>query len=289
MKKALLIGINYINSPDISLEGCFDDVLNMRNVLIDAYDYRSTDIITLRDDDSDPAKLPTKKNIVSMFEYLAESSSDLEELWIHYSGHGTQIKNLKNNFIRDDNVSKTDDVLVPMDYNDNGFISDLDLLAMIQKIQCRAIFIFDCCHSGTICDLPWSFQYQSPTSCLVKKSSVSIMSNNNIYVFSSSKDNQTSADTYNAIDRQMAGAFTTSFITCLRNSHHNIPLLNLYRDVCIDLAQHGFKQTPIFSSSNPSPSYVIAKPSISAKINLPIGYAKTKTSILKNMNVMLGK
>ena len=289
MKKALLIGINYINSPDISLEGCFDDVLNMRNVLIDAYDYRSTDIITLRDDDSDPAKLPTKKNIVSMFEYLAESSSDLEELWIHYSGHGTQIKNLKNNFIRDDNVSKTDDVLVPMDYNDNGFISDLDLLAMIQKIQCRAIFIFDCCHSGTICDLPWSFQYQSPTSCLVKKSSVSIMSNNNIYVFSSSKDNQTSADTYNAIDRQMAGAFTTSFITCLRNSHHNIPILNLYRDVCIDLAERGFQQTPIFSSSNPSPSYVIAKPSVSAKINLPIGYAKTKTSILKSMNHMLGR
>jgi hypothetical protein len=289
MKKALLIGINYINSPDISLEGCFDDVLNMRNVLIDAYDYRSTDIITLRDDDTDPAKLPTKKNIVSMFEYLAESSSDLEELWIHYSGHGTQIKNTKNNFIRDDNVSKTDDVLVPMDYDDNGFISDMDLLAMIQKIQCRAIFIFDCCHSGTICDLPWSFQYQSPTSCLVKKSSVSIMSNNNIYVFSSSKDNQTSADTYNAIDREMAGAFTTSFIACLRNSHHNIPLLNLYRDVCIDLAQRGFKQTPIFSSSNPSPSYVIAKPSVSAKINLPIGYAKTKTSILKSMNHMLGR
>jgi hypothetical protein len=257
--------------------------------LIYYFYYRSTDIITLRDDDTDPAKLPTKKNIVSMFEYLAESSSDLEELWIHYSGHGTQIKNTKNNFIRDDNVSKTDDVLVPMDYDDNGFISDLDLLAMIQKIQCRAIFIFDCCHSGTICDLPWSFQYQSPTSCLVKKSSVSIMSNNNIYVFSSSKDNQTSADTYNAIDRQMAGAFTTSFIACLRYSHHNIPLLNLYRDVCIDLAERGFKQTPIFSSSNPSPSYVIAKPSVSAKINLPIGYAKTKTSILKSMNHMLGR
>jgi len=261
----------------------------MRNVLIDAYDYRSTDIITLRDDDTDPTKLPTKKNIVSTLEYLAESSSDLEEIWIHYSGHGTQMKNSKNNFIRDDNVSNMDDVLVPMDFNENGFIRDVDLLAMIQKIQCRAMFIFDCCHSGTICDLPWSFQYQSPTSCLIKKSSVAPMSNNNIYVFSGCKDNQTSADTYNATDRQMAGAFTTSFIACLRNSHHNIPLLNLYRDVCIDLAERGFKQTPIFSSSNPSPSSVLAKPSVSAKINLPIGYAKTKTSILKSMNHMLGR
>jgi hypothetical protein len=289
MKKALLIGINYINLPDISLKGCFDDVLNMRNVLIDAYDYRSKDIIMLRDDDTDPTKLPTKKNIEAMFEQLAESSSDLEELWIHYSGHGTLIKDKNNIFARDNNVANTDNLIVPMDFNDNGFIRDIDLLAIIQKIQCRAIFIFDCCHSGTICDLPWSFLYQSPTSCLIEKSNVTIMSNNNVYVFSSSKDSQTSADAYNAIDRQMAGAFTTSFITCLRNSHHNIPLLNLYRDVCIDLAQRGFQQTPVFSSSNPSPTYVIAKPSMSAKVNLPIGYAKTKTSIVKNMNMMLGK
>lgn len=289
MKKALLIGINYIHLPDIALEGCFDDVFNMRNVLIDAYDYRSIDIITLRDDDTDPTKLPTKKNIVSTLEYLAESSSDLEEIWIHYSGHGTLINDKNNIFVQDNNVANTDNLIVPMDFNDNGFIRDIDLLAIIQKIQCRAILIFDCCHSGTICDLPWSFLYQSPTSCLIEKRNVTTMSNNNIYVFSGCKDNQTSADTYNATDRQMAGAFTTSFIACLRNSHHNIPLLNLYRDVCIDLAERGFKQTPIFSSSNPSPSYVIAKPSVSAKINLPIGYAKTKTSIVKNMNMMLGK
>ena len=289
MKKALLIGINYINLPDISLKGCFDDVLNMRNVLIDAYDYRSKDIIMLRDDDTDPTKLPTKKNIEAMFEQLAESSSDLEELWIHYSGHGTLIKDKNNIFARDNNVANTDNLIVPMDFDDNGFIRDIDLLAIIQKIQCRAILIFDCCHSGTICDLPWSFLYQSPTSCLIEKSHVTVMPNNNVYVFSSSKDSQTSADAYNAIDRQMAGAFTTSFITCLRNSHHNIPLLNLYRDVCIDLAQRGFQQTPVFSSSNPSPTYVIAKPSMSAKVNLPIGYAKTKTSILKSMNHMLGR
>jgi metacaspase-1 len=289
MKKALLIGINYVESPDISLQGCFDDVLNMRNVLIDAYDYRSTDIITLRDDDTNTSNLPTKKNILAKLEQLVETSSDLEEIWFHYSGHGTQVADSKSTFVRDNHVSATDDVLVPSDYNEQGFIHDMELFSLIQKIQCRAILIFDCCHSGTICDLPWSFLYQSPTSYRIEKNTVLPISNTNIYVFSGCRDDQTSADTYNALDRQMSGAFTTSFITCLRNSHHNIPIINLYRDVCMDLLQHGFQQTPKLTSSNASPNYVIAKPGISAKINLPIGYAKTKTSIVKSMNLMLGR
>ena len=289
MKKALLIGINYTNLPDISLSGCIDDVINIRNMLIDAYDYYLPNIITLRDDATDPTNLPTQRNIMSALEQLVETSSDLEELWIHYSGHGSQINDSRNIFVRDDNVSGKDDVLVPIDYNENGFISDMDLLRIIQKIQCRSILVFDCCHSGTICDLPWSFQFQSETSCLIQKKNHTPLSNSNIYVFSGCKDSQTSADTYNAVDTQTAGAFTTSFIKCLRNSHHNIPILNLYRDVCVDLSKQGFTQTPVFSSSNPSPTFILAKPNLSARINLPIGYAKSKTSILKTMNMMLGK
>ena len=34
MKKALCIGINYYNIPNITLNGCIDDCVNMKNVLI---------------------------------------------------------------------------------------------------------------------------------------------------------------------------------------------------------------------------------------------------------------
>lgn len=280
MKKALLIGINYINSADISLNGCIDDVINMRNMLIDAYDYRASDITILRDDNF--TNLPTKQNIIKEIENIVDKSTDLEEFWFHYSGHGTLLPDTK------DPENNTDNILVPVDYMNNGYISDVDLFELIKQIQCRSIFIFDCCHSGTICNLPWTFEYQSPTKFTVKKSDIPI-GNSNIYVFSGCKDAESSEDIYNVEDTQMVGAFTSSFIQCLRDSHHNIPILNLYRNICIDIQKKGLKQTPVFSSTNPSPSYVITKPTVSAKVNLPIGYANTKTSIMRNMNMMLNR
>ena len=67
MKKALLIGINYINDPDSSLQGCIEDVINMRNMLIDAYDYDVSNILTLRDDAIVTENQPTRDNIINNF------------------------------------------------------------------------------------------------------------------------------------------------------------------------------------------------------------------------------
>ena len=40
MKKALLIGINYINKDkEVQLSGCIDDVLNMKRMLITKMGY----------------------------------------------------------------------------------------------------------------------------------------------------------------------------------------------------------------------------------------------------------
>jgi len=52
MKKALLIGIDYIDVSGVSLKGCINDAINMRNMLIDAYDYEPENIVMLRDDDA---------------------------------------------------------------------------------------------------------------------------------------------------------------------------------------------------------------------------------------------
>lgn len=287
MRKALLIGINYQNQPDISLEGCIGDVINMGNMLIDAYDYKIDDIVVLRDDTSDPTKNPTKKNIIAEFERLIENSADLEEIWFHYSGHGSLLKDIANKHLRNSEDTEMKNIIIPSDYVENGVIDDIELVALIQRIECRTIMIFDCCHSGTVCDLPWSFEYKSPTDFNMTKSNNIVFSNNSVYLYSGSKDSQTSMDTYNEYQKKKVGAFTTSFIKCLRESRHNASVLRLYRDICLDLEKNGFKQTPVFSSTNPSPNFVITKPHLSAKINLPIGYRQTKTSIVKNMTMML--
>lgn len=250
MKKALLIGINYYSTPEVKLSGCVDDVYNIRGLLIDAYDYDITNIITLRDDELRAQYLPTRDNIINNLKSLVSQSANLEELWIHYSGHGSQIQDTNG-----DEKSGLDSFLVPCDYQQRGFIIDDELLNIIKNIKCRAILAFDSCHSGTMCDLPWSFEYKNSNGYIKTKNNNVVIQNPNIYMFSGCKDNQTSDDAYNNEGQEYAGAFTNALINAMRMNRHNVNCMILYRDICEYLKANRFEQIPIFSSSNPSPNY----------------------------------
>jgi len=254
MKKALLIGIDYVNTPDVSLRGCINDIIIMRNMLIDAYDYESGDITILRDDASDFI-IPTKNNILEQINLLANTSKNLEEIWFHYSGHGSQIhfQNSNNNT----NSTTFSDVIIPSNYREEGFILDTDILSALQKIQCRVIMIFDCCHSGSICDMPWSFSFSNNSVSTSKTNKVQI-ENQHIYVLSGCRDNETSADSSNILD-QAVGAFSNALVESLRDSHHNITIMDLYKKTCVFLINNGYSQNPLFSSSSQEPNYLIKK------------------------------
>lgn len=127
-KKALLIGINYINSPN-QLYGCINDVINMRNMLIDAYGYDSNNITVLREYTNN---LPTRANIINNITSIVSQSGNLKELWIHYSGHGSQIGDRNN-----DETDGLDEIIVPLDYQDSGFITD-DVIFNIMKKTANA-------------------------------------------------------------------------------------------------------------------------------------------------------
>ena len=60
MKKALLIGINYVGTEN-ELNGCINDVKNMKTMLIDKLGYKSQNITMLTDETT---KKPTKSNIL---------------------------------------------------------------------------------------------------------------------------------------------------------------------------------------------------------------------------------
>ena len=256
VKSALLVGINYYNTPN-QLNGCIDDIINMRNMLIDAYGYKAANIVILHDS-TDPKVIaangkPTGINILQNLYALAMKSGGLEEVWFHYSGHGAQIRD-KNG----DEKSGLDDVIVPVDFQTNGFIVDDDIFRLIKLIKCRAVLLFDSCHSGTVCDLPWSFECK-PTSFVRTRSNVANLTNPNIFMFSGCKDNQTSADTYDVATNTYVGAFSNAFMEELRASGHSIPLITLNRNVCVNLAKNGYSQVPIFSSSNANPVYVLSR------------------------------
>ena len=80
MKRALLIGINYINMGDAYIEGCIDDIISMKQYLIQSMDYKEDEIIMLRDDSSDPALQPTGNNIKTQLMNLLHDSQSLQDL-----------------------------------------------------------------------------------------------------------------------------------------------------------------------------------------------------------------
>lgn len=253
MKKALFIGINYYNT-NAKLNGCIDDVVNMRHLLIDSFGFSLANISTLRDDTTNTTLLPTKANILRSLKQIVADSANCKEIWIHYSGHGSFIPDANG-----DEISKQDGVLVPVDYRTAGLIVDDELYAILKNAKCKTVLLFDCCFSGTVVDLPWSFIYQNPGSYQIQQNNKNVLANTEIFMFSGCRDDQTSADTYSLDQQQAVGAFTNAFLSCIRARNHEVSFLTLYRDICMFLAANRFTQVPVFSSSVMTPNFVLSR------------------------------
>ena len=250
-RRALLVGINYQNYPDISLNGCINDVLEVKSLLMEKFAYQESDIVLLREDE--PDHLPIYDNIMKELWNLVSTSENLEEIWFHYSGHGTQITNTVS-------LNGSDDLLVPLDYKENGYIVDTQILGFLKKTKCRTIFGFDCCHSGTICDLQWSFQYIDREPWYVRnKMENNVVQNPDIYIFSGCMDDQNCLDTYNAIAQKHIGAFTAKFVESLRELTGDIDVLSLYVILCKKMIDSKYIQRPVLSCSSENPRYIIKK------------------------------
>eukprot|EP00854_Cymbomonas_tetramitiformis_P019007 gene19007-22724_t len=151
VNRALLIGINYVGS-NAELKGCHNDVVAMKTYLI-SQGFREEDMKIYMDDGIH--ENPTYDNIVAAFEWLVETFRAGDNLFFHYSGHGGNEP--------DDNGDEKDgrdETLIPVDYQQRGQIRD-DLIyqqlvvALPAGVQLTACM--DCCHSGTVFDLPYIF------------------------------------------------------------------------------------------------------------------------------------
>jgi hypothetical protein len=274
-KRALLIGINYLNIPEYRLSGCIDDICNARNMLIDAYGYYKSNIIMLRDDTENPVLMPTYENIIRELNDIASSDSD--EIWIQYSGHGTQFQNKTDKLLMDD-------VIVPIDFYKN-YIFDYDIYKILLKIRGRAILIFDCCHSGSIANLPWTFTVNNKNIITTNNNT---MTNPNIYLISGCKDNETSSDDFNREMSQNVGVFSNALNECLRDSNHQIDIMTLYKNICKNLIAAGYSQSPVLSSSSNTPNHVFSRHcEPTPKINAIITNSFKKNTIRNRMNSII--
>ena len=90
-RKALLIGINYRGTSS-ELRGCWNDVDNMKQFIMQRAGYQPEDMVILTDRDTDPRSIPTRQNMTAAMQWLVRGAQPGDALFFHYSGHGGQAK-----------------------------------------------------------------------------------------------------------------------------------------------------------------------------------------------------
>ena len=140
-KRALLIGINrYKNLP--SLNGSINDVQTMRQVLTTQWGFPSHHVTMLTDEAA------TRAGMLAAFERFIKEVGSHDTVYIHYSGHGSQVADL-NGDEADDHLDET---LVPHDGRTGSVpdITDDELDEIFSHLKARtALIVLDSCHSGT--------------------------------------------------------------------------------------------------------------------------------------------
>ncbi|KAH8117715.1 caspase domain-containing protein [Phellopilus nigrolimitatus] len=153
-KVALLIGILYHNNEcHDTLHGTHEDVRLMKALLINTYHYSAENITVLMDDGDH--KAPTKANIEEAMRNLVAGTREGEQLFFHYSGHGSQTECKFDDPTEDDGF---DEAIIPCDATSNPdtWIIDNDMNEILVKrlpVNAQLVAVFDMCHSGTALDL----------------------------------------------------------------------------------------------------------------------------------------
>ena len=254
-KKALLVGINDYEGIN-DLNGCLNDVTNMRNVLKTYLGFSNRDIRVLVDDRA------TKENIIYRLNWMVKNAKSGDFLVFHFSGHGSQIRDREGDELSD----RMDELLCPWDMNwDGGYITDDDLNAIFKKLSKNVLLevFLDCCHSGTglrenILGRPPELGLEHPTLVRYLPPPVDIecrfegeedegfksktRSTVHHVLWAGCKDNQTSADAY--INGAYNGAFTYFFCRHMRDTGGRITRKELLRRIRQSLRHGNYSQVP---------------------------------------------
>ncbi|KAH8898244.1 peptidase C14 [Thozetella sp. PMI_491] len=158
-KKALIIGINYFGSQH-ELKGCINDAMNVQQFLVNERGFSDSqnDMVILTDDPQNEGTpyYPTGENLMAAFKWLTSYNQPGDILWLSYSGHGGQVRDTDG-----DRESGFDDTICPVDFEQTGQIPSTTLHQTIVSPMhpgARLTILFDCCHSGSACELPYVFR-----------------------------------------------------------------------------------------------------------------------------------
>jgi hypothetical protein len=139
VRRALLIGINrYRAVPE--LQGSVNDVETMREILTTRYGFERRYVTLLTDEAA------TRRGILEALEKLVQDSGPQDTVYVHYSGHGSQVEDSSGT--HENRVNQT---IVPQDgrTSDVPDILSLELAVILARLRAQsAAIVLDSCHSG---------------------------------------------------------------------------------------------------------------------------------------------
>ncbi|KAF9408710.1 Ca(2+)-dependent cysteine protease [Podila epigama] len=158
-RRALLIGINYTGLPN-PLHGCINDTAVMKKFLL-GVGFKEENIRVLTDDQVGTEWMPTRDNIFENLRWLIHDAKKNDSYFLHFSGHGGQVRDLDGDETRPDaNTVGQDNCIFPLDHAEKGVIIDDELhRTVVRQLPpgVRLTAVFDCCHSGSALDLPYIY------------------------------------------------------------------------------------------------------------------------------------
>jgi metacaspase-1 len=239
-KIALVMGLNYIGTS-FKLYGCINDAHNIKKFLKNQYNYKDDEIVLMTDNTDTK---PTRDNIINTLKDIVSKINDnnIKQLFISYSGHGTNVHDYSS-----DEDDKKDEVLVPLDVKQNGYIKDDIFHSILHDInnECVTFCLFDCCNSGTAVDLKYNHQKFLKYTVENKKTEM----DNHVYMISGCKDVQTSVDAYNWETGEYEGVLTSSFLQVNKNNKKKLTYFKLVKKMKKIIKNREMKQIPQLTSS----------------------------------------
>lgn len=258
--EALLFGINYVGTPSARLQGCINDVLSTADLLKRKLGF---DKVTVLTDEANPTETTHAGMIRNLYAIAARSWKDgLDVVWLHYSGHGTQVVDQSG-----DEISGFDDALCPSDFMTAGVVLD-DVVKQLLRLfnpKTRVVFVVDACHSATMGDLRWLWDV--PTGCVRAENVKGDPLDVNVLMLSGCRDDQTSADAWVAKNRRFEGAMTSALLSLLQSTElpsYLNDVTKLVKRLNELVKSQGFEQVPCLSSTvdltNPSSRFLLMPP-----------------------------
>ena len=126
--------------------------------------------ILMDDEEYEP---PTFLNIVEAFKALSEESQPGDAVFVHFSGHGGRVFDAPTDASQTEGTSY-DEVIAPWDYKSSGLIQDTLIFKTLlapMRYGVTVTIIIDCCDTGMVLDMPysWSSNRETNTSNSVAK------------------------------------------------------------------------------------------------------------------------